>query len=268
MGCSWQPVRAARDSLDPVAHYDIALGYWTERRFADFEHFWDGRYQEAFSRFDRVLGSVNLKRWDDVPDVLFWYHGLAAAHSLRYDVAVRDFRLLLDRSLARERADTIIRSHHLEANEIRYVLATLYRRGQRPDDALPLYQEALTHDLSLYMAHTQLAEIYEERKQWIEAIAERRRAIDANPEDASLPYDLGRTLAHSRDFPEAAQVLKDAMSANPSNSRIPYTLGHVLLRLGDREGARAAFDRFVASAPSRFASQVSEVQRQLDGLGQ
>jgi tetratricopeptide (TPR) repeat protein len=214
-----------------------------------------------------VLDEFGPKHQADVPRVLVWYHGLAAAHVDRYDVAIADFQLLLDRALARERTDSV-QYFTLRSNQVRYVLATLYRRGQRPDEALALYQESLANDLGLYVAHTQLADIYEERQQWVEAIAERRRAIDTFPDDPSLRFDLGRTLAHSRDFPEAADVLTAAMHENPSNARIPYTLGQVQLRLGDREAARRTLERFLQIAPSRFLTQMNEVKRQLAGLSQ
>jgi tetratricopeptide (TPR) repeat protein len=131
-----------------------------------------------------------------------------------------------------------------------------------------VYQENLANNLGLYAAHSQLADIYEDRQEFVEAIAERRRAIETFPDDPSLRYDLGRTLAHSRDFPEAAQVLVDAMEANPLNARIPYTLGQVQMRLGDREAARRTLERFLQIAPSRFLTQVNEVKRQLTGMAQ
>jgi regulator of sirC expression with transglutaminase-like and TPR domain len=43
-------------------------------------------------------------------------------------------------------------------------------------------------------------------------------------------------------------------------------LGLVYLRLGDKQRARTAFERFVALAPSRFSSQVSEARQQLATL--
>lgn len=58
------------------------------------------------------------------------------------------------------------------------------------------------------------------------------------------------------------------MRANPDNPRIPYTLGLVRLRLGDNQGAREALSRFVAIAPSRFATQVAEARQKLDQLKQ
>lgn len=250
----------------------LVVGYYANNVYValvrGFEGFWNGQYQQAYDLLDRVLNAFDAKHQDDIPDVLLWYHGLAAAHTRQFDAALADFHRLLDRARDRERTDTLVRTFALESNEIRYVLATIYRRGQRPEQALPLYQEALSQDLSLYMAHAQLAEIYEERQQWLDAVTERRRALETNPEDTGLQYDLGRTLARSRDFPEAAQVLTAAMEANPYNTRIPYTLGQVLLRLGDREGARKVFDRFIAAAPSRFSPQVAEVRKQLAGLEQ
>ncbi|HKT60973.1 MAG TPA: tetratricopeptide repeat protein [Gemmatimonadales bacterium] len=357
--------RAARDSLDPGAQYDVALGYWFSRRFDDaeralrrsiaiepkfapsclglaylpfarrpklwkemregrvpeearpafdeavrlyqraflldpmvdlkvyalvmpprpalvvgfnadrtyvalvhgFEAFWSGDYEASLNHLERVLGEFRPKHEADIPRVLLWYHGLAAAHVNRYDVAISDFRTLLNRALALERTDSV-QYFTLASNQVRYVLATLYRRGQRPDEAIALYQESLSNDLGLFAAHSQLADIFEEREQWIEAVAERQRAIDAFPDNSSLRYELGRTLAHARDFTHAATVLSEAMEANPSNPRIPYSLGLVQLRLGDQPGARRTLARFVAMAPSRFSSQVREVQQQLAKMDQ
>jgi len=250
----------------------LVVGFYADRTYValvrGFERFWDGAYEQSYAELQRVLEDFGSAHASAVPDVLLWYHGLAAAHVQRFDVALADFKLLLQRSTAREEGDSLVRSFRLESNEVRYVLATIYRRGQRPDQAVELYQESLTKDLGLYMAHAQLAEIYEERGQWIEAIEERRRAVDTSPEDASLQFDLGRTLAHARDFTAAADVLEGAMRANPLNTRIPYTLGLVYLRLGDSARARPVLERFVATAPGRFSAQVADVRRQLAALPQ
>ena len=247
----------------------LVVGFNADRTYValvrGFESFWNGDYQLSLDHLQRVLDEFGEKHRKEIPRVLLWYHGLAAAHVSRYDVAITDFRVLLDRALASERTDSV-QYFTLASNQVRYVLATLYRRGQRPEEALALYQESLANDLGLYVAHTQLADIYEDRQQFVEAIAERRRAIETFPDDPSLRYDLGRTLARSRDYPEAAQVLADAMEANPSNARIPYTLGQVQMRLGDREAARRTLERFLQIAPSRFLTQVNEVKRQLAGM--
>jgi len=358
--------RAGQDSLDPVVHYDIALGYWVGGRFDDaerafrravtiepkfapgylglaflpyarrpklwnedlknkvpaewvarveesdrdyrrafmldplvdlkiyglvfppreaivigrnateayaalvrgFESFWDGQYGASYNWLQPVLQKLDKGKEADVPDALLWYHGLAAAHTYQYDVAVKDFQRLLARATAKEQTDTLVRSFSLASNQIRYVLATISRRAGQSDAAVALYQESLEKDLGLFMGHVQMSEIYEERRQWDAAITERRRAVQSNPENSSLRYDLGYTLARALQFREAAEVLTEAMEANPHNARIPYTLGLVRLRLDDRAGARDAFQRFVAMAPSRFARQVAESRQRIAELSQ
>ena len=358
--------RVGQDSLDPVAHYDIALGYWVAGRFDDaerslqravtiepkfapgylglaflpyarrpklwkedlknkvppewvarveesdrffrhaflldpmvdlkiyglvlppreaivigrnateayaalirgFESFWDGQYGVSYAWLQQVLQKVDRGKDDDVPEALLWYHGLAAAHTYRYDVALTDFRRLLARAVVKEQTDTLVRSFSLRSNQIRYVLATIARRAGQGDEAVALYQESLEKDLGLFMGHVQMAEIYEERRQWDAAILERRRAVESNPENSSLQYDLGYTLAQALRFHEASEVLSGAMEANPHNARIPYTLGLVRLRLKDRSGARDAFRRFVAMAPSRFGTQATEARQRIAELEQ
>lgn len=358
--------RVGQDSLDPVVHYDMALGYWVEGRYDDaerslqrsvtiepkfapahlglaflpyarrpklwkeelkdkvppewaqrveesdrafrraflldplvdlkiyglvypprdaivigrnatetyaalvrgFESFWDGQYGRSYGWLQQVLQKLDRGKESDVPEALLWYHGLAAAHTYQYDVAIADFQRLLQRAITKEQTDTLVRSLSLASNHIRYVLATVSRKGGRGEQAVALYQESLANDLSLFMGHVQMAEIYEDRRDWEAAITERRRAVESNPENSSLHYDLGHTLARALRFHEAAEVLSGAMEANPHNARIPYTLGLVRLRLNDRPGARDAFRRFVAMAPSRFAKQVTEARQRIAELEQ
>jgi tetratricopeptide (TPR) repeat protein len=358
--------RVARDSLDPLVHYDVALGYWVAKRFDDaerslrravviepdlapaylalaylpfarrpklwkeeddskvpaawadrleesdrlfrraflidpmvdlkvyglvvpprgaivigrnasvtyaalirgFESFWDGQYATSYNWLEEVLRKVDRGKNEDVPHALLWYHGLAAAHTGQFDVAIVDFQRLFDRAIAREQTDSLVRGFTLKSNQIRYILATISHKAGRADQALALFEESLANDLSLYMGHVQMAEIYEERREWEAAISERRRAVETSPEDPSLQYELGYTLARALRFPDAAEALAGAMRANPNNARIPYTLGLVYLRLGDREGAREALRRFVAIAPSRFSDQVVEARQQLALLEQ
>lgn len=233
-----------------------------------FESFWDGQYSASFHWLQQVLQKLERGKEEDIPEALLWYHGLAAAHTYQYDIALKDFQRLLARAVAKEQTDTLVRSFSLPSNQIRYVLATMSRRAGRGDEAVALYQESLEKDLGLFMGHVQMAEIYEDRRQWDAAITERRRAVESNPENSSLQYDLGYTLARALRFREASEVLSGAMEANPHNARIPYILGMVRLRLNDRAGAKEALRRFVAIAPSRFSSQVAEARERLAELEQ
>lgn len=231
-----------------------------------FESFWGGQYSQAFAYLDAFIAGVKPAERPKLAQSILWYHGLAAAHVDQHRVAAADFQLLLDQAIERERTDSLVRFSLLRSNEIRYVLATVQQQAGWLDPATRLYEEALENDLSLYMAHAQLANIHEQNKNWTKAVAERRRALEVFPEDPSLVYDLGTTLARARSFAEAATTLEQAMALNPHNPRVPYMLGLVRQQLGDRAGARAAYERFLSIAPSRFAAQVTEVGQRLAGL--
>lgn len=171
--------------------------------------------------------------------------------------------ILLQRQLDAEKTDSLRRFSDLPSNEVRYVLATLEARAGHFDAAAQLFQEALTFDLGLYMAHVQLANMQERRNRLADAIVERQRALETQPEDAGLLYDLGVTLASARRLDDARDALSRAMAANPRNARIPYALGQIQLLLGDRAGARVTLTRFVDVAPSMFGRQVIQVRQQL-----
>jgi tetratricopeptide (TPR) repeat protein len=352
--------RAERDSLDPVAQYELGIGYWASQRYDDAEHalrrsvaiepktaagylalsflpyarrpklwfeedrgripaelkeavaesdrlyrrafmidpmvdlqiyglmlpplpggrydrvtqsllqgfggFFGGQYLAAFDGFDAVLNSIPARdRTAKAAGTLLWYHGLAAAHIERYGTAAQDVRILLDWVMAREKTDSIAPFATLRSNEFRYVLAALEQEAGQRDSALAHFQEVLTTDLGQYMAHVRMAAIYSFRQQWDLAIEERRRAIATNPDDSSLLYDLGFTLAQAQRLTEARDVLVRAMAMNPLNARIPYVLGRVQVALHD-PSARGTLERFVAMAPSTFADQVAEARTSLASL--
>jgi len=154
----------------------------------------------------------------------------------------------------------------LDVNEYRYMLAALKQRSGSAAEALQLYREVLEADVSNYMAHVQMARIQEDAKNWPAAVAERRRATEVNPDDASLLTDLGVTLGRSGDFAGAADVLRQASAANPRDVRPLFWLGIAEMQLNNRDAARAAFTRFVAVAPSRQEGQVAIAKQKLAAL--
>lgn len=238
------------------------------RGFLDgIQGFFAGQYELAFSGFDVVVNSVPEKdREAKLPSGLLWYHGLAAAHVDRYGVATSDFGILLRRAIEADKTDSLQHVASLRPNEIRYVLAALEQEAGQRDSALAHFEQVVTADLGQYMAHVRMADIYEFRQQWDLAIEERRRAVASNPEDSSLQYDLGLTLARAHRYPEARDALAEAARMNPLNARIPYVLGKVQVLLHETADARATLARFIAMAPGRFHDQVIEAQQQLATL--
>jgi len=228
----------------------------------------EGRYEKAFERLqelahDRRFGGEDV----DVATDVLWLHGLAAAHVKHYDVAVRDFAILTGRSVAIER-DTL-HPHSgspMRSNDYRFILATmLYLSGQY-DKAIPTFRRALEVDLGLYVAHVQLARMYETQGDLEAALTERRLALDVQQDDPDLLIDLARTLLKAGRFDETRQPLADAARLNPRDARAPYLQAVVAEALQDSASAREAYARFVSIAPSRFADQIAAAHDRLNAL--
>jgi tetratricopeptide (TPR) repeat protein len=237
--------------------------------FQAFDDMLRGDYEQAYGRFVKLHRERRLAGpgQGKLPPSVYWFEGLAAAHTQRWKEAEQSFQHLLDESVALEKKhqDDLIRIP-LRTNEYRYFLATIQQAAGRTDDAASLYQKTLEEDLGLYMAHVQMANMFESQRRYPEAIEERKRAVDANPDDASLLTDLGVTIGKSGNFAEAETVLQRAADANPRDARVLFWSGLCQAEQGKREEAKASFTRFLAIAPARWEKQVAMAKQRLAGL--
>jgi Tfp pilus assembly protein PilF len=119
----------------------------------------------------------------------------------------------------------------------------------------------LNTDIGMFMAHVQMAHVYEQNGMWKDAATEARLAVAANPDDPSLLTDLGVLLRQADSLSESETVLRQSVDANPRDPRPPYYLGLTELQMGKADAARTAFQRFLAMAPSRDSAEIAEVQR-------
>lgn len=243
------------------------LHYLYDYLFGGFEELQRGNYEAAYNRFNQLVedSPTRLER-KALPEFVYYFRGLAAGHISRWDDAIQDFKRLLDLSQRAQSPDSLLFYLPIETNHYRYILGVLHQRAGKLEDAVAYYREALENDIGLYMASSRLAGIAESNGDWPTAIAERRAAVNANPDDPSLLLDLGRTLATSGDFAGAEAVLQQAMSANPRDSRVPYYLGVVEQQLNKKEEARASFSRFIELAPVRYSRQVQNAKQRLEAL--
>jgi Flp pilus assembly protein TadD len=108
--------------------------------------------------------------------------------------------------------------------------------------------------------------MFEQDRSYAEAITERQRAIDANPDDASLVLDLGVTLGKAGRFGEAEEVLQRAIAANPRDVRGLFWLGLCQMEQSKPAEAKASLARFVAVAPSRWEKQIGMANQRLANL--
>jgi len=228
-----------------------------------FSAFVIGDYSMAYLTFNRwVAEGLEKKPRDSIPSGLLWFRGLSAGHAAVYDTALSDFQLLLDRGLRAERSDSVT-PIPLATNDFRYVLATFKYRARRLPEAIDLYKEALGNDAGLFMAHVQMGKIYEQLKQWPDAVEHFQAAVATAPDDPSVLLDFGVILREAGRLAESESTLAQAMETNPRDSRVPYHLGITLQQEGKTTEARAAFTRFVELAPSRYGTQITDARNRL-----
>jgi len=250
--------------------------YWTATEwlaqiydylFGGFDEIQTGNYAAAYNRFNQIIQDAPSRvERENLPTFIYYLRGLAAGHIERWDDAIQDFDRLLDLSMKEQSPDSLVYYIPIETNEYRYMLGVLHQRAGRLEEAASYYREAVEKDIGLYMAHVRLAGLAETNRDWTTAIAERRAAVNANPDDPSLLLDLGRTLGTAGDLAEAEDVLRQGQDANPRDSRLSYYLGVVQQQANKKEEARASFTRFIALAPSRYERQVASARSRLAAL--
>jgi tetratricopeptide (TPR) repeat protein len=200
-----------------------------------------------------------------LPDDVFWVHALAAAHLDLYDIAATDFTVLMTRAMRQSRKEALD-PNPLRANDHRFMVATMNFYAGRFSTAEKLYRQALEADLSLFMAHSRLAEIHEREGRWDEAIAERHRAVEGNPDHGNLLVELGMTLARAGRVREAAEAFEQAGITNPLDPHAFYHAGIAALDLGRTDEGRRWLERYLNLAPRRAASQVADVRARLASI--
>lgn len=230
-----------------------------------FASYISGDYLSSFNTLGMLIQRFPGASLDSVPDELLWYRGLAAGHLGRYDRAISDLTVLLERAQRLERSDTV-QLVAPRTNEYRYFMAFFQYKAQRFALALDLYREALGQDAGLYMAHVQMGRIFQTHKLWDEAVIHFQHAAEANPDDASILVELALAQWEAAQIGAAIATLQQAQAANPLDSRVPYFLGRLQQERGDAAAARQALTRFLSLAPRTMAEQIADARRRLAGL--
>jgi superkiller protein 3 len=111
--------------------------------------------------------------------------------------------------------------------------------------ALP--PSAETHELQ--------AESYQRMGRRVEAVAEWRKAVAAQPGNQRLQGRLARSLARNRNYEEAETLLEPLVAAQPENSEWRYWLGDVLLEQRRVEAALPHLEAAVRGRPDFLPAQ-------------
>lgn len=206
-------------------------------------------------RADRQRKSATLE-----PYVL-WYHGMTQIELGRYGAAVRDLSRLLDAAL-RDTSE----ERRADAFGLQYTLGYVHHMAGNLAEAARVYRMLVEEHLGLDLVHMRLAQVLEALGRWDEAVAERRHAANANPDDPSLVFDLGMALHNAGYNAEAVEVLDRALAANPRETRAHLILGAALQAEGRPAEAREHYTRFLDLAPKRFTTLADDARRRLAEL--
>lgn len=226
----------------------------------------DPREQQfAAVRLQALLWSFRDRPRDSLPPWFLLMRGLMNGRNGLYPSAIEDVSELLSRSEAITN-DSVV-SFPVATNDFRYILAVLSERAGRPVEAIAFYQQTLTGDLGLYVAHTRLARVYRGQQMWTEAVTEAQRAVEANPEDPATWRELGEMLLSADRLAEAEAALREAKTRNPRDVGTEYVLGVVLERIGRTAEARDSFQRFLSLAPATlYERQLNDARNRLAAL--
>ena len=247
--------------LDPPAAFEEPAS-WRSPYWGALQEFWHRRFDRAAAKLGESIAKANRKHKAPSRAVL-WYHALAEYDLQHIDSSAVD----LERLLRALQGDSSAVPGNT-SQRVRYALAYVNQQAGHAEAAESLYQQAIERDLSLDLAHMQLARLYESAARWPEAIRERRAALEIAPENSTFLYDLGVTLLEAGQLSEAADILRDVILRSPRNTRTYYALGLTLERLRQLQAARDTYDLFLRLAPSRYTDMIADARARRDHLPQ
>jgi len=153
--------------------------------------------------------------------------------------------------------------------ELLFAKASLLETEGDVDGAIAAYETLYARDGAALVVANNLASLLAGRDD-AEGL-ERAFAIARRLEGSDLPHfrDTWGWILHRRGFSsQALPYLEAAAAALPQNAQVQFHLGEAALALGDRETARASFDRALAAAADGSPlPEAAAARARLDALG-
>lgn len=224
----------------------------------------NGRADSAYALLRAALAK---RRTDEVvPDDFIWYFALVADRTGHPVEAANGFRELAQRATRREAERQVISVS--PRSRAMYLLLYGMASDRAGDVAVAraALREALIADLTLFQAHSRLADIAEAQGEPAEAITERRSAIAIAPELARLEVDLGISLLQMGRTADARDAFVASASRAPWDPVTQLFLFQAAITLQDRPLAEQSLRALELYAPLRNREQVAEARRRLGEL--
>ena len=198
-------------------------------------------------KYDQAL--ENLKRADTlVPDTMDVPYSMAAVYQAqgRYDEAIKILQDLMKKTEKSEtgtsQADRNNRAIFIER------LGMVYREQENYTAAVDTFRKMLTlGDENARSGYQEIIDTYREAKQWPQATAAAKEAVQKMPDDRDLRMVLDAQLADTGEFDQAVADMRSHAEGRPRGSRSLCAPGHHLhprqalerRRAGSRQGRAA-----------------------------
>jgi tetratricopeptide (TPR) repeat protein len=170
--------------------------------------------------------------------------------------------LSLIRSGAADRAAEVFRymlSRNGRSADVHLLLGDAHAAQKQFDEALAEYRNALNIDPRLPSAHLSSALILLRRGELTQAQAELESELKNHPADQRARYHLAYVLDLQGQRDRAATLLRDVLRADPASPDARYLFGKILFARGESSAAAEQLEAAVRLAPteSRFRYQLA-----------
>jgi tetratricopeptide (TPR) repeat protein len=128
-------------------------------------------------------------------------------------------------------------------------LGNVHLKWDRPQDAITLYAQALALDPMHWPSRTNLAQALIATHQTVIATALLIELSNERPQDAQVRNQLGKLYAERDEMDAALDCFSCAVSLNPGDADSLYWIGGIRQKMGDRDGAEAAYLRATQLQP-------------------
>lgn len=135
--------------------------------------------------------------------------------------------------------------------------------GKSPENrrlAIESLNKAVAQDPNAWRSYQLLGDIYQEARNWNEAVANYKNADRLNPQNALVLYEMGKVYYANRQYREAASTFAQVVKLLPSDHRPAFNQGRALQQLKDEAGAVAAFQTAIRVNPGYAPAHFSLAQ--------
>lgn len=241
--------RAIRDYLAEGSHYMRGWMAYSE-----------GRLPDALTEYTAAMKNVRDKGF------LILERARVLALQGLLPAAVEEFRLAaLELGKAEADRDEYVVFYNSKAL-VEHSRGVLYARMNNLDSAKAALGRAITEDLSYFMAHVELGRLALAAKDTVTAVSELALAADLASDEPFVHYLYGSTLLSAGQAAGASESFKKALELEPLHAASHFELAQALDRMGDKDGAREGYKRYLALAARRDVQRRALAAERIAGL--